>query len=84
MEGLAKIYSAQGKLQASLREFEGAAAIRRKLQAKVPERELFQDELKSLENSVKDVRRRQTLVNLWQKAGSLAPGMAPSAGELKA
>ena len=59
MEGLAKIYTSQGKLDLALSEFEAAAAIRRNLQAKVPEREMFQDELRSLEKAVGDLRRQK-------------------------
>lgn len=58
MEGLAKIYTSQGKLDQALAEFEAAAAIRRSLQATVPEAQMFKDELKSLEKAVGDLKKR--------------------------
>jgi hypothetical protein len=57
MEGLAKIYAGKGKIDQALANYEAAATIRRTLQAKVPERELFQDELRAIEKAVGDLRQ---------------------------
>ena len=59
MEGLAKIYSTEGKIDEALAEFESAAAIRRMLQAKNPEKEMFKDEMKAIEKAVGDLRTRK-------------------------
>ena len=70
MEGLAKIYASQGKIDLALAEYESAAAIRRSLQAKIPERELFQSELNELERAVGDLKRRSA-TRKWQTSGAV-------------